>query len=76
MREFAGVTWEEGLYPTEPSLKDIGGWVCRKKPKNTSRSVINARGLLQTSTNRRSPQSSLQSMAVCLVGLGYYRPIP
>ena len=52
MREFAGVTWEEGLCPTKPSLKDIGGRVCRKKPKNTSRSVINARGLLQTSTNQ------------------------
>ena len=52
MREFAVDTQEEDLCPAEPSLKDIGGRVCKRKPKNTSRSVINARGLLQTSTNR------------------------
>ena len=32
-------------------IKDIGGWVCRRKPKNMSRSVTNATGLPQTSTN-------------------------
>ena len=52
MREFAGVTQEEDHCPTEPSFKDIGGRVCRRKPKNTPRSVINARSLLQISTNR------------------------
>ena len=36
---------EEDLCPKEPSLKDIGGQVCRRKPKNMSRSVINAKGL-------------------------------
>ena len=39
MREFVGVTREEDLYPTEPSLKDIGGWVCRRKPRSEERRV-------------------------------------
>ena len=51
MREFAGVTQEEGPWHTEPSLKDTGGQVCRKRPKNMPRSAINARGSLQISTN-------------------------
>ena len=51
MKEFVVVTKEEDLYHTEPSPKGIGGQVCRKKPKNMSRSAINARGLLQTSIN-------------------------
>ena len=55
MREFAGVTKKEDHWHTEPSLKDIGGWVCKRKPKNTPRSVINARGLLQISTNQEGP---------------------
>ena len=52
MKEFVGVIQEEDLCPTELSFKDIGGRVCRRKPKNMSRSVINAKGLPQTSTNR------------------------
>ena len=52
MKEFVGVTQEEDLCPIEPSLKDIGGRVCRRKLKNMSRSVINARDLLRTSTNQ------------------------
>ena len=76
MREFAGVTQEEDLCPTEPSLKDIGGRVCRRKPKNTSRSVINARGFLQTFTNREGSSILSPSLAVCLGGLGYSRPFP
>ena len=42
---------EEGLCLIEPSPKDIGGRVCKRKPKSMSRSVINAKGLPQTSTN-------------------------
>ena len=45
MKEFMGVTQEEDLSLMEPSPKDIGGHVCRRKPKNMSRSVINAKGL-------------------------------
>ena len=62
MTEFVGVTQEKYLCPTEPSLKDISGRVCRSKPKNTSRSVINARGLLQTSTNQKG--SSILSLVL------------
>ena len=51
-KEFVVVTQEEDLCPIEPSPKGIGARVCRKKPKSISRSVINAKGLLQTSTNQ------------------------
>jgi len=51
MKEFVEVTQKDDLCPTEPSLKDIGGQVCRRKPKNMSRSMINTKGLPQTSTN-------------------------
>ena len=52
MKEFVGITQKEDLCLTQPSLKDIGGWVCRRKPKSMSRSVINAKGLPQISTNQ------------------------
>ena len=52
MKEFVWITQEKDLCLTKPSLKDIGGRVCRRKPKNMSRSVINAKGLPQISTNR------------------------
>ena len=52
MKEFVGVTQEEDLCLTEPTPKDIGGQVCGRKPKSMSRSVINAKSLLQTSTNQ------------------------
>ena len=52
MKEFMGVIQEEDLYLTEPLPKDIGGRVCTRKPRNTLRSVINARDLLRTSTNQ------------------------
>ena len=52
MREFVGVTQEEGRWHTEPSLKDAGGQVCRKRPNNMPRSAINAISSLQISTNR------------------------
>ena len=52
MKEFMGVTQEEGLCLTEPSLKGIGGRVCRRKPKSMSRNVTNAISLPQTSTNQ------------------------
>ena len=51
MKEFVEVTQEEDLCLTKPSLKDIGGQVCKRKPKSMSRNVINAKGLLQTFTN-------------------------
>ena len=66
MKEFVGVTQEEDLCPTEPSLKDIGGRVCRRKPKNMLRSVINAKGLLQTSTNQEG-SSILSPVLGCLL---------
>ena len=52
MKEFVGDTQEEDLCLTEPSPKGIGGRVCRRKPKSMSRSVTNAKGLPQTSTNQ------------------------
>ena len=52
MKEFVGVTQEEDLCLIEPSPKDIGGRASKKKPKSMSRSVINAKGLPQTSTNK------------------------
>ena len=45
MKGFVGVIQKEDLYLIELSPKDIGGWVCRRKPKSMSRSVINAKGL-------------------------------
>ena len=51
-KEFVGVTQEEDLCLTEPSLKDIGSRICRRKPKNMSRSVTNGKGLPQTSINQ------------------------
>ena len=52
MKEFVGITQKEDLCLTKPSPKDIGGWIYRRKPKSMSRSVINAKGLPQTSTNQ------------------------
>ena len=46
MKEYVAVTQEEDSCLIEPSPKDIGGWVCRRKPKSMSRSVINAKSLL------------------------------
>ena len=62
LKQFVGVTQEKDLCLTEPSPKDIGGQVCRRKPKSMSRSVINAKGLLQTSTNR--VESSILSLVL------------
>ena len=59
-------TGERSLCLIEPSLKDIGGRVCRRKPKNMSRSVTNAKSLPQTSTNwKRS--SILSPILGCLL---------
>ena len=66
MKEFVGVTQEEDLCPTEPSLKDIGDRICRRKSKNMSRSVINAKGLPQTSTNQEG-SSILFLVLSCLL---------
>ena len=38
---------EEDPYPTEPSLKAIGGQICKKKRKNMWRNVISAKDLHQ-----------------------------
>ena len=62
MKEFMGVTQEEDLSLMEPSPKDIGGQVCRRKPKSMSRSVINAKSLPQTSTNQ--VESSILSLVL------------
>ena len=62
MKEFVGVTQEEGLCLTEPSLKGIGGRVCRRKPKSMSRNVTNAKGLSQTSINQE--ESSTLSLVL------------
>ena len=62
MKEYGGVTQEEDSYLTEPSPKDIGGWVYKRKPKSMSRSVINAKSLPQTSTNR--VRSSILSLVL------------
>ena len=62
MKEFVGVTQEEDLCLTEPSPKDINGWVCRRKPKSMSRSVTNAKGLPQISTNQT--ESSILSLVL------------
>ena len=55
IKEFVGVTQEKDLCLTEPSPKNIGGRVYRRKPKSMSRNVINAKGWLQISTNRVGP---------------------
>ena len=62
MKEFVGVTQEEDLCLTDPSPKDIGGRVCRRKPKNMLRSVTKVKGLPQTSTNQA--ESSILSLVL------------
>ena len=42
----------EGLYHTEPSPKDIGGQICRRKRRSILGNVISARDSLQISTNQ------------------------
>ena len=61
-KEFVLVTQEEDLYITKPSPKDIGDWVCRRKPRSMSRSAINAKDSLQTSTNQE--ESSTLSLVL------------
>jgi len=46
MKEFMVVTQEEGPCHTELSPKGIGKLVCKNLPKNMSKSVTNARGIL------------------------------
>ena len=43
---------EEGLYHVEPSHKDIGGQICRRKRRSTLGNAINAKDMLQISINR------------------------
>ena len=52
MKEFAEATQEEDLCLIEPSLRVIGGQICKRKHRNMSRSVINAKDLHQTYTNQ------------------------
>ena len=61
MKEFVGVTQEEDLCLIDPSPKDIGGRVCRRKPKIMS-SATNAKSLPQTSTNQA--ESSILSLVL------------
>ena len=52
MKEFVEVIQGAGRYPIEPLLKGIGGQICREKHRSMSKSVISAKGLLQTSINQ------------------------
>ena len=52
MEEFVEVIQGAGRYPIEPLLKGIGGQICREKHRSMSKSVISAKGLLQTSINQ------------------------
>ena len=47
MKGFVESIQEEDPYPTEPSLKTIGGQICKKKRKNMWRNVISAKDLHQ-----------------------------
>ena len=62
MKKFVGVTHDEDLCLIESSPKDIGGRVCRRKPKSMPRSVTNAKSLPQTSINRAT--SSILSLVL------------
>ena len=52
MRESVEATQEVDLCLTEPLLKDSGGRAYKKKRRNMLKSVTNAKGLPQTSTNQ------------------------
>src|SRR6266702_3003009 len=60
-RGFVEVTPEEGRWQTGHSPKDTGGRTCKERPKNTLRSVINARNSPRISTNPEG--SSTPSLA-------------
>ena len=42
----------EGLYHAEPSHKDIGGQICRRKRRSTLGNVISVKDTLQISINQ------------------------
>ena len=46
MKEFVEVIQGEGDYHTGPSLKDIGGQICRRKRRSMLENVTSVRGLL------------------------------
>ena len=52
MRAFVEAIQEEGLWRVEPSHKDIGGQICEMKRRNTLRSAISVKDMLQISINR------------------------
>ena len=52
MKVFVEVIQGEGLYHTEPSHKDIGGQICRRKRRSVLGNVISAKDSLQISTNQ------------------------
>ena len=52
MREFMEATQEEDIYLTEPSLKAIGGQICKRKHRNMSRNAINVKNSHQMYTNQ------------------------
>ena len=52
MKALVEVIQGEGLYHFEPSHKDIGGQICRKKHRSMLGNVISAKGSLQISTNQ------------------------
>ena len=68
MKGFEEVTQEEDLYLTGPLLKGTGGLACKKRHKNMSGNVINARGSCQTFTSLE--EFSILSPALSLLLIG------
>ena len=52
MKEFVGATQGENLCLTKPYLRVIGGQIYKRKHRNMSRNVINAKDSHQTYTNQ------------------------
>ena len=52
MKGFMKAILEADFYLTGPSLKDIGGQICKGKHKSMWRNAINAKSLPQTFTNQ------------------------
>ena len=49
------VILEEGPYHIKLSPKDTGGPACKSPPKDMSRSVTSAKGMLRTSISQEEP---------------------
>ena len=53
MKEFVEATQEEDFCLIEPSFRAIGGQICKRKHRNMSKIVINAKDSHQTYTNQK-----------------------